>query len=167
MVQFSFFSFFRFGYISFILLRNRNDHMTREGNNFKFNGHYFDTQVRYQLQDIHWQSYLFDHLVSGDCAGHAPSLGYDLLDGPKKRLHTNFQVSASLSKKILIFFPKAKKGNFFVQQQKIFLGFAKCDFEMYIGTYPKHNVLALKTQAPRLSEKCHFGLKMTKITENH
>ena len=28
---------------------------------------------------------LFDHLVSGDWAGHAPSLGYDLLDGPKKR----------------------------------------------------------------------------------
>ena len=53
---------------------------------------------------IHWESYLFDHLVSGDWAGHAPSLGYDLLDGPKKRLYTNFQVSATLSKKVLIFF---------------------------------------------------------------
>ena len=37
--------------------------------------------------------------------GHAPSLGYDLLDGGIGRLHTNFQISASLSKKVLIFLP--------------------------------------------------------------
>ena len=36
--------------------------------------------------------------------------GYDLLDGPKNRLHANFQVSASLSKKGQIFFSKK---NFF------------------------------------------------------
>ena len=34
------------------------------------------------------------------------TLGYDLLDGPKRRLHANFQISASLSKKVLIFYPK-------------------------------------------------------------
>ena len=55
---------------------------------------------------------LFDHPVYGDWAGHAPLLGYDLLDGPKKRLHTNFQVSASLSKKVLIFFQKKFHVNF-------------------------------------------------------
>ena len=46
-------------------------------------------------------------------AGHDPSLGYDLLDGPKKRLNTDFQVSASLSKKVLIFFQKKNSYQFF------------------------------------------------------
>ena len=41
--------------------------------------------------------------VGGDRMGHDPSLGYDLLYDPKKRLHVNFQVSATLSKKVLIF----------------------------------------------------------------
>ena len=38
--------------------------------------------------------------------GHAPLIGYDLLDGHIKSLHANFQVSASLGKKVLIFFSK-------------------------------------------------------------
>ena len=41
--------------------------------------------------------------VGGGRVGHAPSLGYDLLDGGIGRLHTNFQISATLSKKVLIF----------------------------------------------------------------
>ena len=41
--------------------------------------------------------------VGGGRVGHAPSLGYDLLDGGISRLHTNFQISATLSKKVLIF----------------------------------------------------------------
>ena len=49
--------------------------------------------------DLQWELNLFDHPVYGDWEGHDLSLGYDLLDGPKKRLHANFQVSASLSKK--------------------------------------------------------------------
>ena len=52
---------------------------------------------------VQWELNLFDHPVYGDWEGHDLSLGYDLLDGPKKRLHANFQVSASLSKKVLIF----------------------------------------------------------------
>ena len=35
--------------------------------------------------------------------GPRPSLGYDLLDGGIGRLHTNFQISATLSKKVFIF----------------------------------------------------------------
>ena len=31
-----------------------------------------------------WELNLFDHPVYGDWEGHDPSLGYDLLDGPKK-----------------------------------------------------------------------------------
>ncbi len=55
-----------------------------------------------KIHNVQWISYFFDHLVYGDWAGHDPSLGYDLLYGPKKRLHANFQVSATLSKKVLI-----------------------------------------------------------------
>ena len=47
--------------------------------------------------------------VGGDRVGHAPSLGYDHLDGGIGRLHTNFQISATLSKKVLIF---SQKGHF-------------------------------------------------------
>ena len=38
---------------------------------------------------VHWPSYLFDHLFSGDWAGHAPSLGYDLLDGSNTVSYTH------------------------------------------------------------------------------
>ena len=41
-------------------------------------------------------------------AAHAPSLGYDHLDGGIGRLHTNSQILATLSKKVLIFFPKPR-----------------------------------------------------------
>ena len=37
--------------------------------------------------------------------GHAPLLGYALFDNCIGRLHANFQVSATLSKKVLIFLP--------------------------------------------------------------
>ena len=63
-------------------------------------------------QSLHWELNLFDHPVYGDWVGHDPSLGYDLLDGPNKRLHANFQVSASVSKKVLIFFQKKFHVNF-------------------------------------------------------
>ena len=38
--------------------------------------------------------------------GHGPLLGGDLLDGNIGGLHTNFQVSATLSKKVKKIFPK-------------------------------------------------------------
>ena len=47
--------------------------------------------------------------VGGGRVYHAPSLGYDNLDGCIGRLHTNFQISATLSKKVLIF---SQKGYF-------------------------------------------------------
>ena len=56
--------------------------------------------------------YFFVHLVYGDWTGHDTSLGYDLLYGPKKRLYANFQVSASLSRKVLIFSKKKFHVNF-------------------------------------------------------
>ena len=43
--------------------------------------------------------------ADGDCVGHGPLLGYGLLDNCIGRLHANFQVSATLSKKVLIFLP--------------------------------------------------------------
>ena len=45
-------------------------------------------------------------IVERSRVGHAPLLGYDLLDGGIGRLHTKFQTSAALSKKVMIFFPK-------------------------------------------------------------
>ena len=47
--------------------------------------------------------------------GHAPSLGHDILDGYIGRLHTNFQISATHSKKVLIFSQNAQK-NFLLRR---------------------------------------------------
>ena len=49
----------------------------------------------------------------GDRAGHAHLLGYDFLDGCIGRLHTNFQISATLSKKVLIFVQKCHFSTFY------------------------------------------------------
>ena len=43
--------------------------------------------------------------VGGETVGYAPLLGYDFLDNRIGRLHTYFQISATLSKKVLIFLP--------------------------------------------------------------
>ena len=65
---------------------------------------------------IQWWLEVFYHLVSGNRVGHhAPLLGHDLLDGRIKIVHANFQVSASLSKKVLIFFPKKNFTSIFQQ----------------------------------------------------
>ena len=40
--------------------------------------------------------------VGGDRTGHAHLLGYDLLDECIGRLYTNFQISATLSKKFFL-----------------------------------------------------------------
>ena len=47
--------------------------------------------------------------VGGDRTDNAHLLRHDLLDELKGRLHTNFQISATLSKKVLIFVPKCPK----------------------------------------------------------
>ena len=52
-------------------------------------------------------------LVRGGRVSHGPfSLGYDLLDRGIVRLHTNFEILATLSKKVLIFVPKCHFSNF-------------------------------------------------------
>ncbi len=82
--------------------------------------------------------------VGGDRTGHAHLLGYDLLDVCIGRLHTNFQISATLSKKVLIFVPKCPKKTFYwdiAETPK----FKLTRYRTYIGTYPKLNVVALKT----------------------
>ena len=52
-------------------------------------------------------TYFFN--VGGDRTGHAHLLGYDILDECIGRLHTHFQILATLSKKVLIFVPKWPK----------------------------------------------------------
>ena len=52
--------------------------------------------------------------------GHAPSLGYDNIDGSIGRLHTNFQISATLSKKVLIFVPKMHFKTFLFSSKNFF-----------------------------------------------
>ncbi len=51
--------------------------------------------------------------VGGDRTGHAHLLGYDILDECIGRLHANFQISPTLSKKVLIFVPKWPKKTFY------------------------------------------------------
>ena len=67
------------------------------------------------LYNLHWELNLFEHPVYGDWVGHVPSLVYDFLDGPVKRLHANFQVSASLSKKVLIFLLNQNGGTYWLR----------------------------------------------------
>ena len=56
---------------------------------------------------LHMRLEFFGRLVSGSRVGHAPLLGYDLLDGHIESVHANFQ--------------------------------------MYLRTYPKSYVIALRT----------------------
>ena len=52
--------------------------------------------------------------------GHAPSLGYDNIDGGIGRLHTNFEISGTLSKKVLIFVPKMHFSTFLFSSKIFF-----------------------------------------------
>ncbi len=60
--------------------------------------------LSFTLEAIFLKNALASAAAAGDRVGHVPLLGYVLLDNCIGRLYTKFQVSATLSKKVLIFF---------------------------------------------------------------
>ena len=91
-----------------------------------------------------WLVFLLN--VGGDRAGHAHLLGVNFLDGCIDTLHTNFQLSGTLSKKVLILSPKMLFFNLLLRLQNL--------SERAFGRMYKHSLHNV------------FGLKTTKITEN-
>ena len=65
--------------------------------------HHFFNQTG--IGAIFWKHAPASATADRDWVGHGPLLGYALLDNCIGRLHANFQVSATLSKKVLIFLP--------------------------------------------------------------
>ena len=71
-------------------------------------GKYHSSKIKYSKLAFSSSTMFLN--IGGGRLGHAPLLGYDHLYGNIGRLHTNFQISATLSKKVLIFLQNQNGG---------------------------------------------------------